>query len=176
MTLIKFYWQTDLNNDQNYFENVASNIITTFAKDFTNNETANSEFKNINKNTSAIRIKHGRGRTMKYSARINQTVFDVCFVFDDINIFQSSSQFQTFQLKNFFFEIIHHKNVFINARIFNFQFVDEIKHFDINKTFEKSWLIIQTYNDMKKNLVLTQTFIIQWISQRLVVCRVAVGV
>ena len=72
------------------------------------------------------------------------------------------------------FEVIHHKNVFINARIFNFWFVDEIKHSDIDKTFEKFRLIIQTYNDIKKNLVLTQTLIIQWISQRLVVYLTAV--
>ena len=59
------------------------------------------------------------------------------------------------------FKIIHRKNVFTNTRIFNFQFVDEIKHSGINKAFEKSRLVIQTYNDIKKNLVLTQTPIIQ---------------
>ena len=76
--------------------------------------------------------------------------------------------------EKFFFEIIHRKNVFINARIFNFWFVDEIKHSDTNKTFEKSRLVIQTYNDMKKDFVLTQTFIIQWISQWLIVCLTAI--
>ena len=153
-----------MNDKNNEFENIIYN-----------------EFKNIDENIFAIRIKHDRDRIMKYSAKINQIVFNVCFVFNGINTFQSSSQFQTSWLKKitkllkiFFFEIIHHKNVFINTRIFNFRFVDEIKHSGIDKTFEKFQLIIQTYNDMKKNLVLTQTFTIQWISQQLIVCLTAV--
>ena len=97
-TSIKFYYQIDLNDEQNYFKNVASNFAlnsanTAFVKDFVNNKNNEfeniiyNEFKNINKNIFAIRIKHGRDRIVKYSARINQIVFDVCFVFDDINIF-----------------------------------------------------------------------------------------
>ena len=191
-TSVKFYYQTDLNDEQNYFENVASNSAsnsanTAFVENLVNDKNSefeniiHNEFKNIDENISAARIKHGRGRIVKYSAKINQIVFNVYFVFDDINIFQSSSQFQAFQLKKIMklfkkknFEIIHRKNVFTNARIFNFRFVDKIKHFDINKTFEKSRLIIQIYNDMKKNLVLTQTPTIQRISQRLVVCLAAI--
>ena len=136
-TLIKSYYQTDLNDEQNYFENVAPNPAPNSANtasvenlaDDKNNESENTihnESEDINKNTSATRIKHDRGRIVKYSARINQTVFDVCFVFNNINIFQPSSQFQTFRLKKItklfekkVFEIIHRKNVFINARIFN---------------------------------------------------------
>ena len=187
-TSVKSYYQIDLNDDQDYSENAAPNPTNTApAGDPADNKNSGSEntihnkSENIDENISAARIKHGRGRIVKYSARINQTAFDVCFVFDDINIFQSSSQFQTFRLKKIMklfekkmFEIIHHKNVFTNAHIFNFQFVDEIKHSDTDKTFEKSRLIIQTYNDMKKNLVLTQTPIIQWVSQRFVVCFAAI--
>ena len=64
-----------------------------------NNEITNNKFKNINENIPAARVKHGRGKTVKYSTRINQTAFDVCFVFDGISTFQSSPQFQTSQLK-----------------------------------------------------------------------------
>ena len=99
MTSVKSYYETDLNDDQTYFENVVSNAITTFAKKFMNNENANNESENIDENTPAVRIKHGRSRIVKYSARINQIVLHVCFFFDGINIFQSSSQFQAFQLK-----------------------------------------------------------------------------
>ena len=138
MSLIKFYYQTDLNDEQNYFKNVVSNSAsnfanTTFVKDLVNNKNnkfeniIHNELKNIDENIFTIKIKHDHGRIMKYSARINQIVFNVCFVFDGINIFQSSSQFQTFRLKKIMklfekkiFEIIYHKNVFINARIFNF--------------------------------------------------------
>ena len=192
MTSIKSYYQTDLNDEQNYFKNVVPNPASDSANtasvenlaDDKNSGSENiihNEFENIDENTSATRIKHGRDRIVKYSARINQTIFDVCFVFDGINTFQSSSQFQTSRLKKIMelfkkkiFEVIHHKNVFVNARIFNFQFVDEIKHSGTDKAFEKSRLIVQTYNDMKKNLVLTQTPTIQRISQRLVVCLAAV--
>ena len=138
MTSIKSYYQTDLNDEQNYFENVTSNSALNLAntasvKDFVNdknNESENiiyNEFKNIDENTFTIRIKHGCDRIVKYLAKINQIVFNVYFVFNDINIFQSSSQFQAFQLKKitklfekFFLEIIHRKTVFTNTRIFNF--------------------------------------------------------
>ena len=191
-TSVKSYYQTDLNDEQNYSENVAPNPAPDPAntapvgnladdKNSGSENTIHNKFENINENTSATRIKHGRGRIVKYSASINQTAPDVCFVFDGINIFQPSPQFQAFRLKEIMellekkvFEIIYHKNVFTNARIFNFRFVDEIKHPGIDKAFEKSRLIVQTYNDMKKDLVLTQTPTIQWINQRLVVCLAAV--
>jgi hypothetical protein len=53
------------------------------------------------------------------------------------------------------------------TRIFNFRFVDEIKHSEIIKVFEKSRLIVQTYNNQDKGMILTQVFLIQKISQRL---------
>ena len=167
-TSVKPYYQTDLNDDQNYSENAAPNLTNTApAGDLADDKNSGSENtvhngpENIDEDTPAARVKHGRGRTVKYPARINQTVPDVCFVLDGISTSQSSPQFQAFRLKEItgllkkkIFEVIHHKNIFSNARIFNFRFVDEIKHSDIDKTFKKSRLIIQTYNDMKKNLVL----------------------
>ena len=45
-------------------------------------------------------------------------------------------------LKKNVFKIINHENVFENIRIFNFRFVDEIKHFDIDLIYEKSRLMI----------------------------------
>jgi hypothetical protein len=71
-------------------------------------------------------------------------------------------------LKRQVFEIITISEVFKNVRIFNFRFVDKIKHSDISQTYEKSRLMIQTYNDHEKTLVLTQAFIIQRISQRII--------
>jgi hypothetical protein len=52
-------------------------------------------------------------------------------------------------------------DVSTNVCIFNFRFVDEIKRFDIDKIFEKSRFVMQTFNDQNKNLILTQSFIIQ---------------
>jgi hypothetical protein len=55
-----------------------------------------------------------------------------------------------------------------NVRIFNFRFVDEIKHSNISQAYEKSRLVIQTYNDHEKTLVLTQASTIQKMSQRII--------
>jgi hypothetical protein len=71
-------------------------------------------------------------------------------------------------LKRQVFEIIIISEVFKNVRIFNSRFVDEIKHSDISQTYEKSKLMIQIYNDHEKTLMLTQAFIIQRMSQRII--------
>jgi hypothetical protein len=71
-------------------------------------------------------------------------------------------------LKRQVFEIITISEVLKNVRIFNSRFVDEIKHSNISQTYEKSKLMIQTYNDHKKTLMLTQAFIIQRMSQRII--------
>ncbi len=71
-------------------------------------------------------------------------------------------------LKRQVFEIITISEVSKNVRIFNFRFVDEIKHSDISQTYEKFKLMIQIYNDHEKILMLTQAFIIQRMSQRII--------
>jgi hypothetical protein len=63
--------------------------------------------------------------------------------------------------------------VFKNVRIFNSRFVDEIKHWDISLAYKKSRLVIQTYNDYEKTLMLTQVFIIQRMSQRIILAIAA---
>jgi hypothetical protein len=72
------------------------------------------------------------------------------------------------------FRSINKNDISSDVRIFNFRFVNEIKHFDINKAFEKSRLVVQTFNDENKNLMLTQSFIIHRINQRLIVCLIVV--
>jgi hypothetical protein len=67
-------------------------------------------------------------------------------------------------LKRQVFEIITISEVLKNVRIFNSHFVDEIKHSDTSQAYEKSRLVIQTYNDHEKTLVLTQAFITQRMS------------
>jgi hypothetical protein len=71
-------------------------------------------------------------------------------------------------LKRQVFEIITISEVLKNVRIFNFRFVDEIKHSDISQAYEKFRLMIQTYNNHEKTLVLTQAFTIQRMSQRII--------
>jgi hypothetical protein len=50
-------------------------------------------------------------------------------------------------LKRQVFEIITISEVLKNVRIFNFRFVDEIKHSDISQAYEKFRLMIQAYNE-----------------------------
>jgi hypothetical protein len=54
-------------------------------------------------------------------------------------------------LKRQIFEIIIISEVLKNVRIFNFRFVDEIKHSDTSQAYEKSRLMIQTYNDHERH-------------------------
>jgi hypothetical protein len=68
---------------------------------------------------------------------------------------------------------INKRNVSTNVRIFSFRFVNEIKHSDTEKAFEKFRLMIQAFNDQNKILMLTQSSIIQRISQRLIICLAA---
>jgi hypothetical protein len=76
-------------------------------------------------------------------------------------------------LKRQVFEIITISEVSKNVRIFNSRFVDEIKHSDISQAYKKSGLVIQTYNDHEKTLVLTQALIIQRMSQRIILAVTA---
>ncbi len=71
-------------------------------------------------------------------------------------------------LKRRVFELIIIENVSRDVRIFNFKFVNEIKHSNTSDVYEKFRLMIQTYNDQDKTLILTQSSIIQRMSQRII--------
>ncbi len=58
----------------------------------------------------------------------------------------------------------------IHVRIFISRFVNEIKHSNIEKVFEKSRLMMQAFKNQSKTFVLTQSSIIQRINQRLILC------
>ncbi len=112
-----------------------------------------------------------------HSTSLNSTIIK----FDSILIHIAFSQFAVFRQKETLeliekdvFQSVNRDDVSSDVRIFNFRFVDEIKHSDIDKIFEKFRLMIQTFNDQNKNLVLTQSLIIQRVSQRLIVCLVVV--
>ena len=81
------------------------------------------------------------------------------------------ANFQTSRLKKLnglfekeIFEIIHIDNLFIETRVFENRFINQIKNEGTEKAFEKSRLIVQTFNNSKKQKILTQTFIIQRIN------------
>ena len=66
------------------------------------------------------------------------------------------------------FEIVSISDVPHGTRIFNSRFVDEIKNIGTVDAYEKSRLVVQTYNDDGKAKVLTQAPTIQRMSQRLI--------
>lgn len=68
------------------------------------------------------------------------------------------------------FKLVEPKDVPADARVFNPRFVDEIKNAGTDKAFEKSCLVVQAYNYLNKDLVLTQSPTIQRAGQRLTVC------
>jgi hypothetical protein len=108
------------------------------------------------------------------------SLFAVAFKFDSI-VHIALSQFAAFRQKEIndliekdVFQSVKTVDVSFDVRIFNSRFVDKIKHFDIDKTFEKSRFVVQTFNDQNKNLILTQSSTIQRVNQRLIVCLIVV--
>ncbi len=143
-----------------------------------------------------ISSRRDRGRPRKYSASAAYLSFvfstAVNLAFASISLLAVASkldsvvhialsQFAAFRQKEIndliekdVFQSVVKNDVSFDVRIFNSRFVDEIKHSDIDKAFEKSRLVVQTFNDQDKNLMLTQSSTIQRISQRLIVCLIAV--
>ena len=72
------------------------------------------------------------------------------------------------------FDVIILINMFSEIRLFNFRFVDEIKNSEISAAFEKSRLMIQIINDRKKKMIMTQSFTIQDMNQRLILILTAI--
>ncbi len=105
-------------------------------------------------------IKRDRDRFKKYFASIVNVIFNIISI-------DLSSSFIAFRQKEIVdllekevFLSVNKKNVSSNIRIFNSRFVDEVKNSDTEKAFEKFRLVIQTFNDQNKILVLTQSSII----------------
>ncbi len=121
-----------------------------------------------------IRFIRARRLSLRYQNFVDITVFlqndvDSSFVFILTFTFAESRRKEINDLlKRQVFEIISISEVLKNVRIFNSRFVNEIKHSDISQAYEKSRLVVQTYNDHEKTLMLTQAFTIQRMSQRII--------
>ena len=138
-------------------------------------------------------IIRSRNRPRKHSIEIELIFPSICFIFNASDPTESTdpstqklvkspenfnlSSYTAFRqkeiselLKKKIFKLINHAEVFFDARIFNFRFVNEMKNAGTKKIYEKSRLMMQTYNDQIKGLVLTQSPTIQRVSQRLIIC------
>ncbi len=118
-------------------------------------------------------IKRERDRSRKFLASIAYINFMLNII---INVDFSFIAFRTKEivelLKKEVFVSINKENVLIDVRIFSSRFMNEIKHSNIEKVFEKSCLMMQAFKNQNKTLVLTQSLIIQKISQRLIFCLI----
>ncbi len=201
-TTIKSYYDdhVDLENSSLFISIIDFSIIASVSN-LSNMSRSNDQFvvSNDQKSKSEIfsnSFKRDRDRFRKYLASTaylsfvfsttvdfafaSISLFVVAFKFDSI-VHIALSQFAAFRQKEIndlieknVFQSVRTDDVSFDVRIFNFRFVDEIKHLDIDKAFEKSRLVVQTFNDQNKNLVLTQSFTIQRVSQRLIVCLIVV--
>lgn len=101
-------------------------------------------------------------------------------VFINKNANGKSAQYITSKQKEFarllkkdLFKVVTTDSISSNAQIFHSCFVDEIRNPGTDKAYEKSWLIIQAYNNKEKHFILIQSPIIERVSQRLIVCLAA---
>jgi hypothetical protein len=202
-TTIKSYYDdhVDLENSS-FFVSIIDFLIIAFASKSLIMSQSNDQFVASNqKSESEIfsnSFKRDRDRSRKYFASTaylsfvfsttvdfvldltSISLFVVAFKFDSI-VHIVLSQFAAFRQKKIndlieknVFQSVNKNDVSLDVRIFNSRFVDEIKHFNIDKTFEKSRLVMQTFNDQNKNLMLIQSSIIQRVRQRLIVCIIVI--
>ncbi len=181
-TVIKSFLTKSINDVESTNEDVQSideNVQSTFedvqSSDHQNNLSAESF--EITRTFAITKSTRARRLSLRY-----QNVADIIvFVQDDDSL---SNQFEDVSLFIFIFlksrrkeindllekrvfELITINAVLRDVRIFNFRLVDEIKHSKTNYVYEKSRLMIQIYNDHDNTLMLTQSFTIQRMSQRI---------
>ncbi len=115
--------------------------------------------------------KRGPGRLRKFfvsAAYLNFTLNSIASA--DSSFTASRQQKIADLLEKGVFLPVNRAEMLSDVRIFSCRFVNEIKHSDTNKAFEKSRLIVQAFRNQNKTLVLTQSSIIQRVSQRLIIC------
>ena len=146
---------------------------------------ANAENRPFFSDDSAIQpIRRGRGRSRKQASGENFiSTSDIYFFSNTPNRHSPSTKLPYVESRKKKVIGLIEKEVFISVskekvsesmRIFNSRFVNEVKNADTDSAFEKSRLVVQTYNDSTKHLVLTQSPTIQRVIQRLILCLAAI--
>jgi hypothetical protein len=203
LTMIKSYYDdhADLENSSLFISIIDFSIIASVSKSSIMSQ-SNDQFVVSNQELKfeifSNSFKRDRDRFRKYLALIAylsfvfSTIVDFAFDLTSISLFAVAFKFDSivhialFQFAAFrqkkindlieknVFQSINKNDVSFDVRIFNFRFVNKIKHLDIDKAFEKSRFVMQTFNDQNKNLMLIQSSIIQRINQRLIVYFIVV--
>jgi hypothetical protein len=105
----------------------------------------------------------------------NQFEETLSFISSFTSIFENSRRKEINDLlERRVFELTTIENVSRDVRIFNFRFVDEIKHSSTSDAYEKFRLVVQAYDDQGKTLILTQSSTIQRMSQRIILVLAAI--
>ncbi len=125
----------------------------------------------IHHESFASSSKRDRERSKKYFASIAYLNFTLNSIINVDSSFIASRQQEIAELleKDVFLSV-NRTEISSDIRIFSFRFVNEIKHSKTNKAFEKFRLMIQAFKNQNKTFVLTQSLIIQRVSQRLIIC------
>jgi hypothetical protein len=111
--------------------------------------------------------KRERGRLRKFLASVAYLNFTLNSITSIDSSFIASRQQKIVDLlEKGVFLSINRADVFSDVRIFSFRFLNEIKHSNTDKAFEKFRLVVRTFKNQNKTLVLIQSSIIQRISQR----------
>jgi hypothetical protein len=174
-SVIKLFLIESINDVESIEEHVQSTSEIVQSSDHQNNLSVEL-FEIIINSLAITRFIRARRFSLRYQNLTNIIVFlqnddSLSNYFEDtslsISIFENSRRKEINNLlKRRVFELTIIKNVSRDVRIFNFRFVDEIKHSRTSNAYEKFRLIIQTYNDQDKTLIFTQSFTIQrWVSE-----------
>ncbi len=167
-------------------ENVQSISEIENAQSFDYQNNLSAEFFEITSSFANIRLVWVKRLSLRYQNLTDITVFlqddDFSNQFEEILssisslifIFENSRRKEINDLlKRRVFELIIIENVSRDVRIFNFRFVDEIKHSSTSNAYENFRLVMQTYNDQDKTIILIQSSIIQRMSQRIILALTA---
>jgi hypothetical protein len=170
-TSVKSYYQNhDHIDDENSSSSQSSNLISLI--EFEDNLIFDSIVRILIHQEASESSKRDRDQSRKYSISIAYLNFTLNSITDSaVSRFIASRQQKISELleKDVFLSV-NRADVLSDVRIFSSRFVNEIKHSDTNKAFEKFRLVVQIFENQNKILVLTQSSIIQRVSQRLIIC------
>jgi hypothetical protein len=175
-TSVKSYYRDDHADDENLssasiFSMVESSNMPPFTESEDNHPAIDSIVRTLIHHEAFASSKRERGRFRKFFVSIAYLNFTLNSIINADSSFIASRQQKIADLlEKGVFLSVNRAEMLSDVRIFSSRFVNEIKHSDTNKAFEKFRLVVQAFRDQNKIFVLTQSFIIQRISQRLIIC------
>ncbi len=170
--MIKSFLIESINDVESIDENVQSILEDVQSSDHQNNSSIESLIRSTRTRRLSLRYQNLADIIVflqNDDSFSNQFENFLLFISSLISIFENSRRKEINDLlKRRVFELIIIETVFRDVRIFNFRFVDEIKHSSTSDAYEKFRLVIHAYNDQDKTLIFIQSSTIQRMSQRII--------